>query len=234
MEKIVTVNSKRGALLWDLDGTLTDTADLHFLSWRDTLRAEGIAFTRDDFERDFGRSNPELLADLLPHLKAEHGRIADDKEATFRTTIGGEIGLLPGVAAWLAGFRSAAIPQVVCSSGPTANIAACLVELGIADNFLGLISGVHMPRGKPAPDLFLRGALAAGVSAPNCVVIEDSRHGVEAAAAAGMACVVVGALADVVETFHPLFADANRVRGVRDLSTLPWQEMHEWWDAQQR
>lgn len=228
----MTTYSKLGAVLWDLDGTLTDTAELHFIAWRDTLHAQGVPFTRADFEQDFGRSNPELLADRLPHLKDEHVRIADDKEAAFRNTIAGKIELLVGVNEWLEGFRSVGIPQVVCSSGPTANIAATVVELGIADYFLGLLSGVHMPRGKPAPDLFLRGAAAAGVDPKRCVVVEDSRHGIEAAAAAGMLCVVVGALAEDVAHFEPLFTNPQHVRGAVQLDSLDWQIMCEWWREQ--
>jgi beta-phosphoglucomutase-like phosphatase (HAD superfamily) len=58
-----------GAILWDLDGTIVDTGDLHFIAWQATLTAAGLVYGRTDFERDFGRSNPKYLPNsfLMPH-----------------------------------------------------------------------------------------------------------------------------------------------------------------------
>lgn len=209
-----------GAVLWDLDGTIADTADLHFRAWRETLADEGIAYTRADFERDFGRSNPELLAELLPDRSiADHRRIAAHKEDLFRVAMHEAVTLLPGVSAWMDALRAAGVTQVVCSSGPMANISSTVARLGIADYFLSLVSGVHVPRGKPAPDLFLRGAAVAGKDPATCLVVEDSRHGVEAAAAAGMHCVVVGMLARQQDALAHLFARPHHLIAVEDLST---------------
>ena len=207
-----------GAVLWDLDGTIADTADLHFVAWRETLADEGIDYSRSDFERDFGRSDPELLAEWLPAQSLDdHRRIAEKKEDTFRRAMRERVTLLPGVTAWMDALRAAGITQVVCSSGPMANIASTVAQLGIADTFLALISGVHVPKGKPAPDLFLRGAAVAGKDPANCLVIEDSRHGVEAAARAGMRCVVVGALARQPDGLASLFEQAHRLVAVESL-----------------
>ncbi|MBI1294515.1 HAD-IA family hydrolase [bacterium] len=209
-----------GAMLWDLDGTIADTADLHFRAWRETLADERIAYTRTDFERDFGRSNPELLAELLPDRStAQHRSIAAHKEDVFRHLMHEAVTLLPGVTAWMDELRTAGVTQVVCSSGPMANIASTVARLEIADYFLSLVSGVHVPRGKPAPDLFLRGAAVAGKDPATCLVVEDSRHGVEAAAAAGMRCVVVGALAQQQSALFHLFAHPHHLIAVEDLST---------------
>jgi beta-phosphoglucomutase len=220
-----------GAILWDLDGTIVDTGDLHFIAWQATLTAEGLVYGRADFERDFGRSNPEILAELFPHAtRDQHQRLADDKESAFRSAMTGRIQLFAGVKNWMSGFQAAGIPQVVCSSGPTANIASTVVELGIADHFLALVSGVHVPYGKPAPDLFLRGAAVANVAPETCIVIEDSHHGIEAAAAAGMGCVVVGALAQEAPRLQMHFKSADQLRAIQDLSTVPYQSVVEWWD----
>jgi HAD superfamily hydrolase (TIGR01509 family) len=219
-----------GAVLWDLDGTIADTSDLHFEAWQGTLAARQMAYSRADFERDFGRSNPELLADLLPDLgREEHVRIALDKESAYRQAMIGRVTVLPGVVDWMATFREAGIPQLVCSSGPMANIAGTIAELDIADAFLALISGIHVPRGKPAPDLFLRGAAAANVDPARCLVIEDSRHGVEAAARAGMRCVVVGALARSHAELTSHFADPRHLLDVADLSQRECQATISFW-----
>lgn len=217
-----------GAVLWDMDGTIADTADLHFVAWRATLADEGIDYTRAAFEHDFGRSNPEILAELLPQRSIQdHQRIAIHKEEAFRRAMHDRVTLLPGVAAWMEAFRADGVTQLICSSAPMANIAAVVLHLGIADCFLSLVSGVHVPRGKPAPDLFLRGAGVAAKHATNCLVIEDSRHGVEAAAAAGMRCVVVGALARQHALLVDLFEHPNRLIAVEDLSTQSWAALSE-------
>ncbi|MBX2999813.1 MAG: HAD-IA family hydrolase [Caldilineaceae bacterium] len=219
-----------GAVLWDLDGTIADTSDLHFEAWQETLAARQLAYSRADFERDFGRSNPELLADLLPTLdREEHVLIADDKESAYRRAMIGRVTVLPGVLEWMAAFRNAGIPQIVCSSGPMGNIAGTIAELGIADAFLALVSGVHVPRGKPAPDLFLRGAAVAGVPPEQCLVIEDSLHGVVAAARAGMRCVVVGALAQQHRELTSHFTHPDHLLDVMDLSQRPWQSVVNLW-----
>jgi beta-phosphoglucomutase len=219
-----------GAVLWDLDGTIADTSDLHFEAWQDTLAARQIEYSRADFERDFGRSNPELLADLLPALgREEHIHIAVDKENAYRRAMVGRVTVLPGVLKWMAAFRKAGIPQIVCSSGPMGNIAGTIAELGIADTFLALVSGIHVPRGKPAPDLFLRGASVAGVLPERCLVIEDSLHGIVAAARAGMRCVVVGALAQQHRELTPYFAHPRHLLDVMDLSQRHWQSVEELW-----
>ncbi|MEZ4634257.1 MAG: HAD family phosphatase [Caldilineaceae bacterium] len=208
-----------GAVLWDLDGTIADTADLHFLSWQEVLGEIGVAHTRAEFERGFGRSNPSILAELLPDRSvAEHQRIATRKEDAFRQSLHGAVKLLPGVTAWMDVFREDGVTQVVCSSAPMANISSMVTQLGVADYFLSLVSGVHVPRGKPAPDLFLRGAAVAGKEPVTCLVIEDSLHGVEAAAAAGMRCVVVGALARQYASLAGLFPRPEHLVAVEDLS----------------
>lgn len=219
-----------GAVLWDLDGTIADTSNLHFEAWQGTLAARQMSYSRADFERDFGRSNPELLADLLPDLdRDEHARIAHDKESAYRRAMIGRVTVLPGVQDWMTAFRDAGIPQLVCSSGPMGNIAGTITELGIADIFFALISGVHVPRGKPAPDLFLRGAAAANVEPAQCLVIEDSRHGVEAAARAGMRCVVVGALAHSHAELTSHFADPRHLLNVADLSQRGCEAVMAFW-----
>jgi beta-phosphoglucomutase-like phosphatase (HAD superfamily) len=85
--------------------------------------------------------------------------------------------------------------QVIGSSGPMANIAAVVHALGVGDFFFGLVSGVHLPEGKPEPTIFLRCAALAGAAPDECLVIEDSLHGIEAAMRAGMTSVAVGRIA---------------------------------------
>lgn len=185
-------------ILWDLDGTLADTEDLHYQSWQLTLARYAVEYDHAAFLAGFGRSNRSILSELFqvePDAPIV-SEVAAAKEETFRALLpASELSLLPGVANWLDAFAAAGMRQVISSSGPMANIAAMVTKLAIGDYFVSLMSGALLPRGKPHPDLFLNSAAAVGVTPAECVVIEDSIHGVEAARRAGMRCVVVGKLA---------------------------------------
>ncbi|HHY55169.1 MAG TPA: HAD family phosphatase [Chloroflexi bacterium] len=185
------------AVIWDLDGTLADSAALHYQAWQAIMDRYGIFYTYQMFIDEFGRNNAEILTKHFDAADpATIQRVSLEKEADFRALLTpGVLQPLPGVMAWLAHFRHQGIVQVVGSSGPMANIAAMVRALDIGDYFLALVTGTHLPKGKPDPAIFLRCAAVAGVDPVHCLVIEDSIHGIEAAQRAGMRSVAVGALA---------------------------------------
>jgi beta-phosphoglucomutase len=211
------------AVIWDLDNTIADTAELHRRSWQATMRQYGIEYSDTAFYADYGRNNAEILRELLPDPTPDKiAMISVQKEVAFRALIQpGVVQLLPGVADWLGAFRRQGIWQVVGSSGPMGNIVATIGALGIGDYFLGMLTGSVLPAGKPHPDLFLRCAAAAQAPPHACLVIEDSIHGVEAAQRAGMGCVAVGQLAQSAQ-LQPFLAAAQGPRcwGVRSLADL--------------
>lgn len=182
------------AILWDVDGTLVDTAAEHFAAWQQLAAAIGEPFTRGDFDRTFGMRNPEVLRllfgqDLSDATVADH---ADRKESLYRERVrGGEVKLLPGVARLLGEFTAAGWLQAIGSSAPRLNLELLLASAGVAGVFGAVVSGDDVARGKPDPEVFLRGAAGLGVAPADCVVLEDAEAGVAAARAAGMACVAV-------------------------------------------
>lgn len=186
-------------VLWDLDGTLADTSDLHYLAWQKTMHTFGEPYSYEEFAAGFGRNNRSVLSEkfcIEPHAPRVT-EIASYKEAMTRTLLPDvDLKLLPGVAESLALLATHGVHQVIASSGPMANIVAIVNKLGIGDYFLCLLSGATLPRGKPHPDLFLNSAASVGVSPSSCIVVEDSVHGIEGARRAGMASIVVGALAN--------------------------------------
>lgn len=181
------------AALWDMDGTLVDTAELHFAAWRQTCDELGRPFTRDDFAATFGLRNPEILAKLFPgrFSEAEVAAIGDRKEVLYRDAARGGVELLPGVAELMAGLHGTGFLQAIGSSAPRANLDLILEITGIA-KYLGAVVGMEdTTRGKPDPQVFLVGAQRLGVAPARCVVFEDAPAGVEASRAAGMRCVAV-------------------------------------------
>lgn len=188
---------KLQAVIWDLDGTITDSATLHFGAWRETMADHGVDYTRELFLHGFGRNNFEILAEQMPDFtSAKISQVSEEKEAAYRRLLHpGALELLPGVGEWLAHFQALGLPQAIGSSAPMANIIAMIHVLGVGDRFHALLSGYRLPRGKPDPLLFLRCAAAVEVAPEACLVIEDTIHGIEAAQRAGMASIVVGPVA---------------------------------------
>lgn len=222
-------------VLWDMDGTLADTEESHFHAWRAIMAAQGIDYDYATFAADFGRNNWEILSRIFG-LEQSHTRVravADHKESHFRALLPDvEIPLLPGVEPLLALLEQHGVRQVVSSSGTMANIAAVITKLGIGDRFMALMSGYRLPRGKPHPALFLNSAAAVGVTPGECLVIEDSIVGIEAARRAGMACVAVGkiaaapALANLLDTLH-----GRPCLAVPSLTDVTWEDLEKLWAA---
>ncbi len=185
------------AVIWDLDGTIADTEAIHYQAWRAVMPAYGIDYTYPMFLADFGRNNVEILTELLNDPDPDTiMRVADEKESAFRALVNPDrVTPLPGVVTWLDYFRSQGVRQVIGSSGPMANITAVVTALDLGDYFQALLTGFGLPKGKPDPTLFRLCAAVAQAEPSQCLVIEDSIFGVEAAQRASMACIAVGELA---------------------------------------
>ncbi len=175
------------AVLWDMDGVLVDSGDLHFETWRLVLSRRAIDLPRSLFYQTFGMNNTGLLAQIYGHPldPTQVASLSHEKETLFRSLIHGRVFLLPGVREWLERFREWRIPQAVASSAPMENIAAHIDDLGIRPYFTALASGSDLP-GKPAPDVFLKAAGMLSIPPQDCLVIEDSILGIAGAKSAGM------------------------------------------------
>lgn len=189
-------------VIWDLDGVLVDTAETHYISWKEILSTYGIPISYELFRKSFGMNNEGVLTFLTgrkpdPDLLAE---IDDRKERAFRQAIKGHAKLLPGVAHWLETLRQAGVRMAVGSSAPMANVGALVDETGIRPYFQALISASGKPS-KPDPWVFVQAAHRIEVPPKDCWVLEDAVTGVEAAHRAGMRCLAV-TTTNSVEALH--------------------------------
>src|SRR5262245_24940672 len=178
-------------VIWDVDGTLVDTAELHFTAWVATCRELGRDFTRADFAATFGRRNPEIFAHLFGpdrFTADEVDRLGVRKEDLYRAAARGGVDLLPGVRPLLEGLHAAGVLQAIGSSAPLANVDLILELTGTRRFFAAVSSAEDTQRGKPDPQVFQVAAAKLGVAPSRCVVMEDAPAGVQAAKAGGMKC----------------------------------------------
>ncbi|HXF64992.1 MAG TPA: beta-phosphoglucomutase [Caldilineaceae bacterium] len=183
------------ALLFDLDGVITDTAEYHYRAWKKLADEEGIPFSRQDNEQLRGVSRRESLNRLLK------GREIDEetaqtwmarKNSYYREMIEtiSQKDLLPGAAELLAQARAAGLRIALVSA--SRNAPEVVERLGIAALFDVIATGGDVVRQKPSPDLFLYAAEQLDVAPGQCLVVEDAESGIEAARAAGMVSVGLG------------------------------------------
>ena len=177
------------AVLWDMDGTLIDSEEFHWISWRDTLANEGIAITHEQFLSSFGQRNDFILPRWLGTAATPERieRIANAKEELYRQLLRrGGISPLPGVAHWVHRLHKEGWLQAIASAAPRANIEAVLEALSATHTFQGIVSAEDVHRGKPDPEVYLTAAARVGVSPDRCIVVEDAVAGVQGARSAGM------------------------------------------------
>jgi beta-phosphoglucomutase len=181
------------AVLWDVDGTLVDTAEMHFQAWERMAKEMGRPFTREDFAATFGRRNPEIIRFLFRQefTDQEVRDIGERKENYYRAEAEKGVTLLPGVLNLLEGFRRLGVRQAVGSSAPRANVDLILRITGASEYLKEIVGMEDTQRGKPDPQVFLVAAEKLGIRPEHCIVLEDAIAGVQAAKAGGMKCLAV-------------------------------------------
>ncbi len=198
-------------VLFDLDGVLVSTDELHYQSWRRIADAEGIPFERADNARLLGIGRLECTRIVAsradrPFSDESLRAIADRKNELF-------CGLFadnpppPAAAAesLLAALRARRVRLAVASSSRNARMI--LDRIGLTDRFDAVADGNDIQQSKPHPEVFLAAADRLNLRPEECVVIEDGAAGVAAAQRAGMAVFGIGeagALTGVVRTVGSL------------------------------
>jgi HAD superfamily hydrolase (TIGR01509 family) len=181
------------ALVFDFDGLILDTEwpaystaaevwsdhglELELAAWQEILGTADHPHWTDMLEQALGR--PVDREALVPPRLARHHALIEAEE------------LLPGVVDLIEAAHAAGIGLAVASSSPLDWVDDHLERRGLRARFDAVVTRDHVERTKPAPDLFRRAVAELGVHPGEAVALEDSRHGVDAARAAGLACVAV-------------------------------------------
>ena len=175
------------AVIFDCDGVLIDSEIISIRNDAAALATLGIELTFDEVvDRYVGRSE----ASIQQAVAEEFGVRPDEAFWTelrdqTRQDLAAEVSAVPGIQGLVAGLR---LPYCLASSSTHERLRVALGTAGLLPLFGDELrfSAEDVPRGKPAPDLFLHAAATIGVPPAGCVVVEDSPYGVQAAVAAGM------------------------------------------------
>ncbi|MFJ4390888.1 HAD family hydrolase [Pseudomonas soli] len=176
------------ALLFDLDGTLTDTDTLHLQAFRKLLHDhDGRELTQEQFNTQVsGRSNGLLFAELFPQADAAHRQaLAERKEALFRE-LSPTLTPMPGLLRLLAHAEQHGIGMCVVTNAPRLNAEHMLGAMGLGERFAHVLVADELARPKPDPLPYLTGLQCLQAQAGQALAFEDSLPGVKAAADAGI------------------------------------------------
>ena len=200
--------------IFDLDGVLTDTAELHYLAWQRLADEEGLAFSREANEALRGVSRRESLMLIVGDRQYSEAQIQEMMERKNRYYVESienvsPADLLPGALAFLDELRQKGIKIALGSASK--NARPVVERLGIANKIDAIADGYSVEKPKPAPDLFLFAAHQLGLEPAQCVVVEDAAAGIEAALAALMWAIGLGPVERVgaAHVVLPSLAGAN-------------------------
>ena len=185
------------AVIFDLDGVLTDTAIYHFYAWKALADELGIAFTEHDNEQLKGVDRLGSLRWILQQGgltlgSTEEARLMQQKNAHYLELIDHITpdNLYPGVQQLFAELKHSGIKIGLASASK--NAAFVVQRLGIAAQFDYIADANEVVNSKPDPEVFLLAANGLGVAPEHCIGVEDALAGIEAINRAGMKAIGIG------------------------------------------
>lgn len=176
------------AIIFDLDGVIVDTAELHYSAWKRLADEEGAPFNKEINESFKGVSRQACVRILFPNVESEErlAFLAEKKNSYYVDMIENlkPENLLPGVYNFIREVKRENIRTGIGSVSK--NTRKVLEKLQVTDMFDAVVDGTLIKNSKPAPDVFILCAKLLEVDPKYCIVIEDAEAGIEAAHAAGI------------------------------------------------
>jgi len=181
------------AVLFDFDGLLADSEPLQKAAWHTYVARFDRVLEPELINRMFGLRLTESAALVRDELKlpATVEQVMQERDRLFLSSLRGVLHPMPGAVETVAHVRQLGLYVALATSGHQRYVTVALSELGLTNAFDVIVTGDTVPRGKPAPDIFLRAAELLDIAPAQCVVVEDAPHGVSAAHAAEMLAVAV-------------------------------------------
>ena len=191
--------NKFEAVIFDLDGVITDTAEYHYLAWKQLGEELGIEFDRAFNETLKGVSRMDSLERILALGNRQNDFTSEEKEALATKKNDHYVTLiqnvspkdiLPGIEQFLKDLRAGGYKIAMASASK--NAFAVTDSLGLNDYFDHIVDAAKVVHSKPDPEVFLKAADFIGVEPSKCIGVEDAAAGVTAINDAGMYAIAIG------------------------------------------
>lgn len=185
------------AVIFDLDGVIVSTDELHYEGWKALADREGIEFNKTINNRLRGVSRMASLEIILERASKQYTQDEKNEMCTYKNDIyvklldnltSGDI--LDSADAVLDTLKAMGIKVAIGSSSK--NTKKILTQIGLIDKFDAIADGTDITHSKPDPEVFLCAAKKLGIEPKYCAVVEDAVAGIQAAKAAGMTACAVG------------------------------------------
>lgn len=196
-------------LIFDLDGVIVSTDDLHYMAWKKIALEEGIPFDKSINHKLRGVSRMASLDIILSkaekaYTEAEKIKLATIKNDYYVALLEqlSQNDILPQVVPTLTKLRKLGYKLAIGSS--SRNAKKILTKLGITDLFDVIVDGNDIFNSKPDPEVFLKAAERLGLDPIECVVIEDAESGIEASIQSHMISFGIGEASRYNKTHFPI------------------------------
>jgi beta-phosphoglucomutase len=208
---------KLEAFIFDLDGVITDTAEYHYLAWKELAGELGIPFTREDNERLKGVSRLDSLEIILEIGSKQQAFTQEEKELLAKKKNTHYVDLikqitpddiLPGIKTLLEDIKRAGLKIGLASASK--NARAVLKGLNLLEEFDYMADANLIAHGKPDPEIFLDVAENLKVKPENCIGIEDAKAGVQAIKRANMFAIGIGST-DLLREADIIYASTSEL-----------------------
>jgi len=209
------MNARNFAVIFDMDGVIVDNDEYHFRAWGELCTRYGLHVSQEEVKSWFGNTNSMILKNLFGNSIEEEKiiRLGAEKERLYRDLYTPDIQLTPGLVPFLENLNESGITVAIATSAPSDNVDFVMYHTGIRRYFHRIIDASIIREGKPSPEIYLKAAEVLEFPVSDCLVFEDSFHGIESARRAGMK--VIG-----VATTHPADVLKGTVKNIHDFSEI--------------
>lgn len=181
------------AVIFDMDGVIIDSMPYHFIAWYEALRKVGVQVRCVDIYLKEGEKWEVTLKELLQKegispKAVDLQRIFEDRRKIFRKYF--KRFIFNGVEEFISSLQESGY-RLALVTGTNGHEMRRILPRHLQKRFEVIVTGDQVRRGKPFPDPYLRAAKLLGVSARQCLVIENAPYGIKAAKRAGMSCIAL-------------------------------------------
>lgn len=213
------------AVLFDHDGTLVDSEPTHFRLWQEVLESYGVTLSEKQYKAYYaGVPTAANAVDMVSRFSINEApaTLADAKNSATRTFLSRTaFPLMPWVKEVLPLFHRGGLRLAIVTGAGSYGVQATLRAHSLHEFFETVVSGDDVRHSKPAPDCYLLAIERLGMAPSECIAIEDTEHGVNAATSAGVACLAV----PTDMSMHHSFSKATAVFGELR-AAASWVEGH--------